>query len=334
MDFGIAQRCRPLLEELGLATANEPMAVTALTGGVSSDIARVDAGGKSYCVKFALEKLKVDEDWRAPTERNRAEYAWLNFASRVAPQSVPRLFGRSETANGFVMEMIAGEGVYLWKTALLDGRVEPERATAVADLVGKIHAASTAADFDDRPFHNRDDFHALRIEPYLLFTANRHPALAPQLRSLADTLYEAGKVLVHGDVSPKNILMRGSVPVLLDAECATMGDASFDVSFCLNHLLLKAIHRPEDGRKLLDAAQSFWTAYARHVSWESLSDLEQRVCALLPALMLARVDGKSPVEYLSKSDQETARSIAIPLVARPVDCLTAVFEAIDEGIAR
>ena len=208
MDLDIAQRCRPLLEELGLATANEPMDVTALTGGVSSDIARVDVGGRSYCVKFALEKLKVDEDWRAPTDRNRAEYAWLEFASGVAPRSVPALFGRSDAASGFAMELITGADVYLWKDRLLNGKLQSQEPVAVADVIGKIHAASTATDFDDRQFHNRDDFHALRIEPYLLFTAQQHPALFPRLSSMADSLYAADAVLVHGDVSPKNILFR------------------------------------------------------------------------------------------------------------------------------
>ncbi|MEM6462601.1 MAG: aminoglycoside phosphotransferase family protein [Pseudomonadota bacterium] len=333
MDLEIAQRCRPLLEELGLKTVDETMRVTPLSGGVSSDIARVDVGGRSFCVKFALEKLKVDEEWRAPIGRNRAEYAWLEFARRIAPRSIPELFGRSEAAGGFIMEMIAGADVYLWKEALLDGRLQPYEPVGVADLVGQIHAASTAAGFDCSPFQNRDDFHALRIEPYLLFTAKRHPALASRLSSISEVLYAADTVLVHGDVSPKNILFRKQAPILLDAECATMGDACFDVAFCLNHLLLKAVHRSVDCSRFLDAAGIFWRIYAQHINWEDPVGLENRMSALLPALMLARVDGKSPVEYLSQEGHETVRSIAIPLIKKPQERLAAVFEAVGRGVA-
>ncbi|MEO1103724.1 MAG: phosphotransferase, partial [Pseudomonadota bacterium] len=183
-------------------------------------------------------------------------------------------------------------------------------AEAVGDALGRVHAASTAADFDRSPFNNRDDFHALRIEPYLSFTATRHPALAQTLNALGTMLYKSSAVLIHGDVSPKNILFRGSTPLILDAECATMGDPCFDPAFCLNHLVLKAFHLPASRHYLLTSIEAFWRAYAAHVTWEEATDLEARVCRLLPALMLARVDGKSPVEYLSKPDRARVRSFA------------------------
>ena len=50
--------------------------------------------------------------------------------------------------------------------------------------------------------------------------------------------------------------------------------------------------------------------YAR----EAASAIEERLCELLPALMLARVDGKSPVEYLSAEDQSFVRNSAIRML--------------------
>lgn len=121
-------------------------------------------------------------------------------------------------------------------------------------------------------------------------------------------------MLVHGDVSPKNILMRKQGPIILDAECATMGDASFDTAFCLNHLLLKAVNLPGSRDRLLVSALEFWDAYAAHISWEEADALEARVCALLPCLYLARVDGKSPVEYLDDEGRSTVRHLAFALI--------------------
>ncbi|MEM1151353.1 MAG: aminoglycoside phosphotransferase family protein, partial [Pseudomonadota bacterium] len=252
MSRSLIARCADLVEDLALGCAADLREVTPLTGGVASDIAAIRVGDARYCVKFALPKLKVAAEWHAPVHRNAAEYAWLSVAAKIAPENAVRLFGRSETAHGFAMELVSGAETYLWKGALLAGQLPQGEANAVGDLLGRLHAASTAPGFDTSAFRNRDDFRALRIEPYLTFTAARHPGVSPQLTALSDELYRSAQVLVHGDVSPKNILMRQSGPVILDAECATMGDAAFDPSFCINPLVLKAVHLPA-GRAALFA---------------------------------------------------------------------------------
>lgn len=318
----LTHRCADLIEELNLGHASDLRDVEALTGGVASDIAAIQVGDKRYCVKFALPKLKVAADWWAPVHRNAAEYAWLKVAADVVPESAVRLYGRSDTAHGFAMELVSGADTYLWKVAMLAGHTSRGEAKAVGDMVGRIHAASIKPDFDTSAFQNRDDFRALRIEPYLTFTASRHVEVAPHLNVLADMLYRSKQVLVHGDVSPKNILIREGGPVILDAECATMGDAAFDPSFCLNHLVLKAVHMPAHCDTLLAESAQFWAAYAPHVSWEKAEDLEARICRLLPALMLARVDGKSPVEYLKTIQRDQVRQLALPLIAQPVSKLS------------
>ncbi|MCX5479117.1 aminoglycoside phosphotransferase family protein [Kaistia geumhonensis] len=310
-------RARRLVVGLGLAREDEIRGAEPLAGGVASDIGVVDLGDRKVCVKFALAKLKVAAEWRAPVRRGRAEYAWLAFAGSVVPDAVPRLFGWSEAENGFAMDYVGGDGVRLWKACLLAGSPPAGEAEAVGDRLGRIHAASTRPGFDDAPFRNADDFRALRIEPYLLFAAGRHPDLAKTLATLAGGLDLARTVLVHGDISPKNILLAPTGPILLDAECATMGDAAFDVAFCLNHLVLKAVHVRPMRAPLLASAAEFWRSYAAHVDFEDVDTLERRIAALLPALMLARIDGKSPVEYLSEPERRTVRAIAAALIPSP-----------------
>lgn len=326
----LRNRCAKLLHELELAHRDDVIHVEPLTGGVASDIARVDVQGNSYVVKFALPKLKVAADWHAPVHRNAAEYAWLNVAATVSPGASVQLYGRSEAAHGFAMEFLTGADVYLWKDALLAQTPPRQETSQVGDLLGRIHATSAQSGFDATAFQNRDDFRALRIEPYLTYAAQQHPDLSTALTGLADQLYDSQQVLVHGDVSPKNTLFRAAGPVLLDAECATMGDASFDPSFCLNHLLLKAIHLPASRARYLSEVGSFWTAYAPHITWEPAATLEARVCQLLPALMLARVDGKSPVEYLSPSEQGVVRHVAIELITQPTATLAAFTDRLTQ----
>ncbi|MCT8161701.1 aminoglycoside phosphotransferase family protein [Pseudoruegeria sp. SHC-113] len=327
----LEDNCARLAQDLGLADRPEAIrAVEPLTGGVASDIARVRIGDADYCMKFALPKLKVAADWRAPVHRNAAEYAWLTVAAKIAPESAVRLYGRSETLHGFAMEFLAGQEVYLWKDALLQGQAPKGEAAAVGGMLGRLHAASAMADFDRSPFHNRDDFRALRIEPYIEFTAGRHADLAAPLQALANSLYSAEIALVHGDVSPKNILFRTGGPVILDAECATMGDPAFDVAFCLNHLVLKALHLPACRAAYLQEAAALWAAYAPHVRWEPAAGLEARIAALLPALMLARVDGKSPVEYLAPETASQVRDLSKALILAPQAGLSALLSDISE----
>ena len=112
-----------------------------------------------------------------------------------------------------------------------------------------------------------------------------------------------------------------------------MGDPCFDVAFCLNHLVLKAVHRPRHAPLLRASLAALWTAYAPQVSWEAPAALEARVAALLPALMLARVDGKSPVEYLDPAARQRVRDLAIPAIAAPVPRLDDLVSGFGAGFS-
>ena len=160
-------------------------------------------------------------------------------------------------------------------------------------------------------FATDDIFHAIRIEPYLLRTAKTCTDVAHRLTALARTTADMHRVLVHGDVSPKNILISPKGPLLLDAECAWYGDPAFDLAFCLNHLLLKCIWKPANVTAYLAAYDVLTGAYLNHLSWEPRGQFEARTAALLPGLLLARVDGTSPVEYITiEADKQTIRRAA------------------------
>jgi hypothetical protein len=116
--------------------------------------------------------------------------------------------------------------------------------------------------------------------------------------------------------------------VFLDAECAWYGDPAFDLAFCLNHLLLKCLWRPQWQAGYLAAFDALAGAYLQSVAWEPAADIEARAAHLLPGLFLGRVDGKSPVEYIeADADRERVRRVARELLLRPVATLGAVREA-------
>lgn len=86
------------LQNLGLIDGFDSAEFEALTGGVSSDIWKVYADGRSFCVKRALSKLRVEADWFAPVERNRYEVAWYQIANGIVPGSAPRIIAHDDEA--------------------------------------------------------------------------------------------------------------------------------------------------------------------------------------------------------------------------------------------
>jgi len=307
------------LWRMGIVNANQPVRFVALTGGISSDIYRVELPDRTICIKRALAKLKVAADWRAPVERNRWEVEWMRVAAGIVPQAVPTVLGEDRDAGCFAMAYLAPDGHPVWKALLALGRIDPATAAQVGETLGRIHAATA-----DRPdiaarFPTDAIFHAIRLEPYLVATARAHPDLAVRLGALVDATQMNKRTLVHGDFSPKNILIGTAGPVILDAECAWYGDPAFDLAFVLNHLLLKGAWHPAWRARYGAAFAALARAYLPCVGWEAPAALETRTAHLLPALMLARIDGKSPVEYLTTPRaMDEVRGFARALLQEPM----------------
>ncbi len=311
------------LVRMGLATQGERLTATPLTGGVSSDIWRVDLASGPVCVKRALPRLKVEAEWRVPVERSHCEVAWMRAANAIVAGAAPEVLGEDAETHAFAMAFLKPDRYPLWKAQLMAGNVDVDFADRVGRVLGRIHAASADSSDFAADFRTDENFYAIRLEPYLIAAAAKHPDLAPMLEDLARTTAEVRRVLVHGDVSPKNILVGPDGPVFLDAECAWFGDPAFDLAFCLNHLLLKGIVVPGARDALKRAFEALSNAYLAAVHWESALALEARTARLLPGLTLARVDGKSPVEYLQREEErERVRAAARSLLARPAVSLS------------
>ncbi len=331
---------RQMLHETGLLTAASEdestialpaIAVQALTGGVSSNIFRLELGTNVFCVKQALPKLKVASDWHAPVERVFAEIDWIQTVAHWLPDHVPQILATHAASGSFVMRFLHAQDWPNWKTELLAQRVDRRIAQKIGAVLGQIHQASARQPELAKRFAHAENFLALRLDPYLLECARRHPNLQEHLHRLVARTTATTLVLTHGDVSPKNILLNrlaDASPVLLDAECANYGDPAFDLAFLLNHFLLKAVHLPDSSEVLLECFEDIWEHYRRHLNWEEENELQARTGGLLAGLLLARIDGKSPVEYLNNDHRQRIRQVAEVLLIDPPDRLSAIADSI------
>jgi len=321
------------LRRMGVVGAHARPPMTPLAGGVSSDIWRVDLATGPVCVKRALPRLKVAAVWEAPVERNGYEWEWMREAGRIVPSSVPPLIAHDSEAGCFAMGFLDPAAHPLWKAQLRDGIAREATARAVGDRLAAIHDATAGREDIRARFATDDIFHAIRLEPYLVATAARHPDLADRLHAIVSRTADTKHALVHGDVSPKNILIGPDGPIFLDAECAWYGDPAFDLAFCLNHLLLKCLWTPSATAAFLRSFDALAETYLAGVEWEARGAVEERAAHLLPGLFLARVDGKSPVEYVTaEADRERVRRTARPLIRNPPATLAAVRKAWAESL--
>ena len=309
------------LRATGRVGAQEQVRVRVLAGGVSNKTVLVERGdGSAWVLKQALPKLRVKVDWFSDPARIRRESLALQWLPKLAPQGsiTPLVF---EDPAHFLLAMEAVPSPHEnWKTMLLTGRrLFPRHVRQFGALLGSIHRGAWERRAEVEPlFENRSFFESLRLEPYYAYAATQVPAAAGFLNDLVETTRATRHTLVHGDYSPKNILVpKGGRIVLLDHEVVHWGDAAFDLGFALTHLLSKANHLPAYRQAFADAAVLFWETYVAalgDVPWRN--GLEHRAVRHTLGCLLARVSGRSPLEYLSPAGQQTQRSATLALMDR------------------
>jgi 5-methylthioribose kinase len=307
------------LRATGWIELDEAPGIEVLQGGVSNRTVLVEReSGESWVLKQALAKLRVQVDWFSSPTRIEREALGLTHLAELAPPGTitPLVFFDRER---FVLAMAAVPRPHEnWKRLLLAGRLDLDHVAQFARLLGTIHRAAAgranlAATFADRSF-----FESLRLEPYYGFAAERVPEAAPFLNDLIAATRARPLTLVHGDYSPKNVLVQGDRLVLLDHEVIHWGDPAFDLGFALTHLLSKAHHLPEHRPAFLAAADHFWRTYEHTVAgapWAA--ELEPRAVLSTLGILLARVAGRSPLEYLDAEERRRQRAAVLALMAAP-----------------
>jgi tRNA A-37 threonylcarbamoyl transferase component Bud32 len=315
------------LVRLGLVQDRAEAHLCPLEGGIASDIWKVELPNRTLCIKRALHQLKVPVEWMVPVERNLYEARYYEVANKASPGIAPCLIEQDRDEYLLVMEYLEPEQHPLWKNRLRDGIVDINFAAEVGSRLAAIHSYTALHTELRKDFPSDHIFYAARMESYLETTGRAHPDLQSRLNTLIQTTMHMKLSLVHGDVSPKNILCGPNGPVILDAECAFYGDPAFDLAFCLNHLLLKCLWNRESTPQFLQAFTALARGYLSHVDWEDSATMEARTTHLLPGLFLARIDGKSPVEYVTRDlDRELVRRTARPLLLNPVASLQQIAD--------
>lgn len=289
-----------------------------LSGGVSGDVAALHAEGVDLVAKRALPRLRVAEEWLARPERSLTEAAALRLADRLRPGSVPPVV-HVDTETCTIVMGHARSVWHNWKSDLLDGHAEPWVSAELGRCLAAWHGGTTAR--RETTFDDASVFVQLRIDPFHRTVAERHPDVADRVEAVVERTLATRACLAHGDFSPKNVLVGDGRLWVLDWEVAHRGDPVFDLAFLLTHLLLKAIHRPEYHRAYRRCADAFLDAYG------PVED-DAYLAAHIGCLLLARVDGKSPAEYLTESGRARTRDLAREVLLREPSGIADIWDAV------
>ena len=291
------------------------------------------AVGHCFVIKQPLEKFRTAAAWLVDRDRIWIERDCMALLGGILPVgSVPEVLWSDE--ENFVLAMsCAPVGSLTWKSELLQGRIDPGAVRLSALLLAMMHASTTGSAECAARFGEQRGFIQQRIDPYLKTTADQHPDLRGPIEQLITMLLEKPLCLTHGDYSPKNMLVRTDAEtkttdlMLLDFEIAFFGRPVFDVATLINHLLLKGFHRRPAWRAYMIAADQFWHTYRTHAGPQLAQETGATGGKMLGALMLARMDGKSPVEYIVDAPtKEQIRQCARHLLTLPDDSLDSALD--------
>lgn len=295
------------LARRGLIATEREVTARELGGGVSNIVLMVELPGRRWVVKQSLDKLRVKDDWRSDRARIFREAEAIQMLGSVLGETaLPKVIHVDHENFLFIMTA-APAGSVIWKESLLTGRQsDPTVAHQAGVLLSRIINTSRTDPSFQKRFWDGTVFDQLRIDPYYRTTALRHPDVREEFKDLIGAGWNVETALVHGDYSPKNMMVTGGKIFLIDFEVVHWGDPSFDAGFLLNHLLLKTLYQPRFRDTYIHAAREFWKTLLAGLGTGD-RDFERRTLRHLGGLMLARIDGKSPVEYIR--DEETKERI-------------------------
>jgi 5-methylthioribose kinase len=307
------------LRESGHVLRGGSVSAEGLGWGVSNVVIRAEIEGQPPIVlKQARERLRVEAHWVSRIDRIWTERAALELLGTILPSgTVPGVLFSDEPNFLFAMTCAPDDST-VWKERLLAGEADAAVARRAGEILGRIHGATVNHPALRGRFANTEVFDQLRIDPFYRKIAKVHPGIAGRLAALIVSMNNPlTRCLVLGDFSPKNILIHKHGLTLVDFETAHAGDPAFDLGFFLSHLLLKTIRaarQSEDARAAsapyFHLIHTFREAYRLQVNGDDPT-LDRRTAAHLSACALARVDGKSPVDYLDVSAREVVRRITL-----------------------
>ena len=271
------------LTDKNIISATDKAEVEVLTGGVSNVVLAITTADQKLVLKQALAELAVSEKWLADQRRAIVEADAIKLFNQLSPAQVPKLIFLDPERFILVLERVP-VGSTVWKSDLLAGIINPDVGAGLGKTLATWHNYGEVTASARIKFMEDTLFEQLRIDPFYRFVAAKNPQIEV---SMDDQIY------------------------ILDFEVTHVGNPVFDLAFLIAHLLCK-FFRTEDrlqAKLLSNTANTFTAEYAQ------LRSISPTVAKHAALIALARVEGKSPVNYLNQVQQKKIQSFTKAVLA-------------------
>ena len=310
---------------------NKILKYSRLKGGVSSEVYKVVTKKNIYCIKRSLKKLLVQKEWIVDQNRIYYEYLWLVHCKKILKQNVPVIYDFNKEENYIIMEYLDNTKYKTLKELYFEKKINFSTIKSISKHLYKIHSLSNDVKTMKIFRRNNQNFFDLRLDPYFNEVARVFPELNDKVKQINKSYRENSSTLVHGDFSPKNILIGKNRILYLDAECCNYGDPVFDLVFFSNHLLIKSMYFESKKKEFLEAFKIFYNHYLKNFNKKNKINYLKRIIDMIPIMLLARVDGKSPVEYIkSKKLKNSIREKSFKMIKNKLLDLDDIIKIIYE----
>ena len=302
-----------------------------LTGGVSSEVYHVKTNKNNYCIKRSLKRLLVKKKWIANTNRIKFEYLWLKHCKNILKRNIPNTYEFNNKKKYIVMEYLKTSQYKTLKQLYFNKIININTIRSISKHLYKIHSNSSNYKTKKTFEGNYKNFYDLRLDPYFNEVRRVYPKYKGYIKKINESYIKHSNTLVHGDFSPKNILVGKNKIIYLDAECCNFGDPVFDLVFFTNHLLIKSIFFKDKSQEFIKLYISFYKEYLSNLSTKNFNSYIDRIIKMTPIMLLSRVDGKSPVEYINKVKiKNIIRKKSFLLLDSKISSLNDIIKVINE----
>ena len=302
-----------------------------LAGGVSSEVYHVRTNKNNYCIKRSLKRLLVKKKWIANTNRIKFEYLWLKHCQNILKRNIPNTYEFNDKKKYIVMEYLKTSQYKTLKQLFFKRIININTIKLISKHLYKIHSKSSNYRTKKTFEGNYKNFYDLRLDPYFNEVGRVYPKYKEYIKKINENYIKNSSTLVHGDFSPKNILVDKNKIIYLDAECCNFGDPVFDLVFFTNHLLIKSIFLRDKSQEFIKLYLSFYKEYLSNLSTKNFNSYIDRIIKMTPIMLLSRIDGKSPVEYIIKENiKNIIRKKSFLLLDSKISSLNDIIKVINE----
>lgn len=323
------------LLQRGIVKEGEAYGIKYCKGGVSGTVAFVTRDGAPIIIKQALGQLKTKDTWFCDPNRMYTEYESNRIYHELMPENTPEVYFYDGENYIYGREAVP-DGCPMWKENLMAGKLDFEVARKSILTLAKVHRVCSSRQDIKELFASKEIFYGLRISPYIEFTVQKYPELKAYADQIVDETMNESITLVHGDYSPKNIMVTEDGISVLDYEVAHCGHPAFDLAFFSNHFVLKSVKYNQYGEAYLAMLKYMVKLYFAHLDFMDRARFEASYIRILAMLMLARIDGKSPVEYLVEDGprKQLVRDLSVSILKENICTFDAFFKKISEALAQ